>query len=244
MPSEPSESPALDDRPPEAPYLDLSDPEVRKTYQKHRWVVMVLGAGTAIISVSLLLGLIRATEEGGLGGLCLLFLLLILMAFIGTVFYIITFATAAIIGLRGKGKPAWLRLMGILPILVVLVAAIGGQAIFKGTEFGDGDSSAGFFFAGLWIGVCIIFFNAALIIPKEHATSRKQCLVLSWLPLLSLAVLALDLASDQTLWVVLLGPPLVAGFVALAIFMIMKRVMEHYPYQDMMPIGPQWHYPR
>jgi len=238
----------LDDRPSEAPYLDLSDPEVRKTYQKHRWVVMVLGAGTAIISVSLLLGLIRATEEGGLGGLCLLFLLLILMALIGTVFFIITFATAAIIGLRGKGKPAWLRLMGILPILVVLVAAIGGQAISEGTEFGDGDgggdSSAGLFFAGLWLGVCLIFFNAALVIPREQASSRKQCLVLSWLPLLSLVVLALDLAPDLALWVVLLGPPLVAGFVALAIFTIMKRVMEHYPYQDMMPIGPQWHYPR
>jgi len=138
--------------------------------------------------------------------------------------------------------------MGILPILVVLVAAIGGQAISEGTEFGDGDgggdSSAGLFFAGLWLGVCLIFFNAALVIPREQASSRKQCLVLSWLPLLSLVVLALDLAPDLALWVVLLGPPLVAGFVALAIFTIMKRVMEHYPYQDMMPIGPQWHYPR
>ena len=205
---------------------------------------MVQGAGCGLIAGSLLLGFAGAMDEGGIGGLCLLLLILVLMALIGSVFFLITFSTATIIGLRGKGKPVWLRLVGLLPILAVLVGTIGWQAIAEKTQLGDEDDSVGLFFAGLWLGVCLIFFNAALVIPRKHPSVRQLCMAMSWLPLLVMVTVGLGLPTDQTLWAMLIAPPLIAGLSALVIFSSMGQLLHQYPVDELIPGQAIWYYPK
>lgn len=212
---------------------DLSDPGVRSSYQRHRWLIFFMGLGSGLLGVLLGAGVRRSLEETGdnaLSALCLLFLVLILVLIAAGALFLISFLLAVIFGLIGRGKSPWMRLLGVAPVVAVFGGFIAGPLLSGETGLNDGEQGAGFAAFGFWFGVALICLHAALLVPREHGEARWGCIAAALLPPLSLLAVALaDIdSSSRALWA-LFVPLIATGFAGIIIFVVSGVVLAKYP---------------
>ena len=215
---------------------DLSDPGVRSSYQRHRWLVFFMGIGSGLLGVLLAAGVRRAleeTDENALGALCLLFLVLLLVIVVAGGLFLLSFLLAVIFGLIGRGKSPWMRLLGVSPVLAVFAGLIAGPLLGGDTGLLDEEQAAGFAAFGFWIGVALINLNAALLVPRAHGEARWGCIAAALLPPLSLLGVAVaDIDPSAESLAALFVPLIATGAAGIIIFVVTGVVLAKYHIAD------------
>lgn len=242
LPIEPP--PQFPSQPPPQLQSGLWDEAYQKAYRRHRWLVMVQGMGSGLLALGFVIGLFRALEEEGFGAVCLLFLLLIILIVIALIFFSITFISAAVIGLTGKGKSVGLRLMGLLPLITLFGWVAAVRSLSDSQAWFEVDQTGALALAGFWLGVSFIYLNAALMIPVEQARTRHICAGVSFLPVMVLLGLILVGDFEAAIYLSIALPPFVAVLAAGIIFRLMGRILEMYPLPALPPGGFFMGYPR
>lgn len=222
---------------------ELTDPYRYKDFNKQRKLVLFQGLGSGILMLLFVWLILQTIDSGSFGALCLLILFLIILLVIAILFYLITFITAAALSLRGQGLPFYRRVIGFLPLGTLAMMFLVGRLLLQLGPPVSSDNLDPFYFTTFWLGVSLVYLNAALFIPAAHLQELRACQVISFLPPIMYILSELLLSPGDDINWFILSAPLGAFISGLIIYYLMGQVVRQYSIPQMQDF-PSSSYPK